>query len=193
MPQSPGRARKPVAAPDHEHEQRCVVAGQIRTNAGLVIGPCGNGGHGLALPTFPLDHCRAATGAAFPFSVARGQSENGPWPGAKRTARSDRDRRGCQAGEHHRATPQGSGCPSPRCGAGYQPLSVAMRIVRRRSVRAPSDDGTAKKGLPAGSPCCLARPKRFELLTSWFVARHSIQLSYGRERRDYREKRPLKQ
>jgi|GEM_PF-6873340 hypothetical protein len=26
----------------------------------------------------------------------------------------------------------------------------------------------------------LARPKRFELLTPWFVARYSIQLSYGR-------------
>ena len=26
----------------------------------------------------------------------------------------------------------------------------------------------------------LARPKRFELLTSWFVAMRSIQLSYGR-------------
>jgi hypothetical protein len=26
----------------------------------------------------------------------------------------------------------------------------------------------------------MARPKRFELLTSWFVAMRSIQLSYGR-------------
>ena len=26
----------------------------------------------------------------------------------------------------------------------------------------------------------MARPKRFELLTFWFVARYSIQLSYGR-------------
>ena len=26
----------------------------------------------------------------------------------------------------------------------------------------------------------LARPERFELPTSWFVAMHSIQLSYGR-------------
>ena len=27
----------------------------------------------------------------------------------------------------------------------------------------------------------LARPERFELPTSWFVARRSIQLSYGRD------------
>ena len=30
---------------------------------------------------------------------------------------------------------------------------------------------------------CLVRPKRFELLTPWFVAKYSIQLSYGRVRR----------
>ena len=28
--------------------------------------------------------------------------------------------------------------------------------------------------------CLLVRPKRFELLTPWFVAKYSIQLSYGR-------------
>ena len=27
---------------------------------------------------------------------------------------------------------------------------------------------------------CVARPERFELPTTWFVARYSIQLSYGR-------------
>ena len=32
----------------------------------------------------------------------------------------------------------------------------------------------------------MARPERFELPTTWFVARYSIQLSYGRVgRRDY--------
>ena len=33
----------------------------------------------------------------------------------------------------------------------------------------------------------MARPERFELPTAWFVARYSIQLSYGRvlEARDY--------
>ncbi len=43
--------------------------------------------------------------------------------------------------------------------------------------------------LPAALRDDLARPKRFELLTPWFVARYSIQLSYGRETRNYREKR----
>ena len=28
--------------------------------------------------------------------------------------------------------------------------------------------------------CIVVRPKRFELLTPWFVAKYSIQLSYGR-------------
>jgi hypothetical protein len=32
----------------------------------------------------------------------------------------------------------------------------------------------------------LARPERFELPTSWFVARRSIQLSYGRARANVR-------
>ena len=31
-----------------------------------------------------------------------------------------------------------------------------------------------------GTLCLLARPERFELPTAWFVARYSIQLSYGR-------------
>ncbi len=31
---------------------------------------------------------------------------------------------------------------------------------------------------------CMVRPKRFELLTPWFVAKYSIQLSYGRVRRE---------
>ena len=39
-----------------------------------------------------------------------------------------------------------------------------------------------KKGSLARDPfsISLARPERFELPTFWFVARHSIQLSYGR-------------
>jgi hypothetical protein len=37
-----------------------------------------------------------------------------------------------------------------------------------------------EKGPPMGALCLLARPERFELPTAWFVARYSIQLSYGR-------------
>ena len=39
-----------------------------------------------------------------------------------------------------------------------------------------------KKGSLVRDPfsISLARPERFELPTFWFVARHSIQLSYGR-------------
>ncbi len=37
---------------------------------------------------------------------------------------------------------------------------------------------TATKTQCAGP---VARPERFELPTAWFVARYSIQLSYGRE------------
>jgi hypothetical protein len=32
----------------------------------------------------------------------------------------------------------------------------------------------------------VARPERFELPTPWFVARYSIQLSYGRAVQDWR-------
>ena len=31
----------------------------------------------------------------------------------------------------------------------------------------------------------MVRPERIELPTSWFVAKHSIQLSYGRIRQNY--------
>ena len=43
-----------------------------------------------------------------------------------------------------------------------------------------------ENGLPFGKPLMmLARPERFELPTPWFVAKYSIQLSYGREAADY--------
>ncbi len=31
------------------------------------------------------------------------------------------------------------------------------------------------------TPCLMARPERFERPTPWFVAKYSIQLSYGRQ------------
>ncbi|MEY3651260.1 MAG: hypothetical protein RLZZ351_625 [Pseudomonadota bacterium] len=46
-------------------------------------------------------------------------------------------------------------------------------------------DGLKNKRPPEGSLVfCMVRPKRFELLTPWFVAKYSIQLSYGRVRRE---------
>ena len=46
--------------------------------------------------------------------------------------------------------------------------------------------------------CCfgvMVRPERFELPTAWFVARYSIQLSYGRirQKRNYAEPASLRQ
>ena len=38
---------------------------------------------------------------------------------------------------------------------------------------------------PVRTHLVVARPERFELPTSWFVARRSIQLSYGRKGREY--------
>ena len=42
-----------------------------------------------------------------------------------------------------------------------------------------------KKGPAIAGPLELARPAGFEPTTPWFVAKYSIQLSYGREGRDY--------
>ena len=57
-----------------------------------------------------------------------------------------------------------------------------MRAVARRRNRVVQTKKEMKKGHSIEWPFwVLARPKRFELLTPWFVARYSIQLSYGRE------------
>ena len=81
-----------------------------------------------------------------------------------------------------------------------------LRVSLEAVVRFPDLDSLASIGFDVGSfgrtetPSSpirryisgghLARPERFELPTTWFVARYSIQLSYGRVReRDYRGSR----
>jgi hypothetical protein len=61
-------------------------------------------------------------------------------------------------------------------GAGWR----GRQMRRKRRV-----SGARKEKGPAMSQALsiLARPERFELPTPWFVARYSIQLSYGREAR----------
>ena len=59
------------------------------------------------------------------------------------------------------------------------------RTVRRPHGGARRHSGAGGPGVPAVRE--MARPERFELPTPWFVAKYSIQLSYGRVReRDYR-------
>ena len=54
-----------------------------------------------------------------------------------------------------------------------------MKDVRRAGAYGRQNE---KKALPQKClfSCALARPERFERPTPWFVAKYSIQLSYGR-------------
>src|SRR5690625_1697258 len=47
-------------------------------------------------------------------------------------------------------------------------------------VRIPTSDTKKPRQMLGLCSCCLARPEGFEPPTAWFVARYSIQLSYGR-------------
>jgi hypothetical protein len=70
--------------------------------------------------------------------------------------------------------------------------SGPSRFITQRAIPSPSDEALlrvpyarfASVGMPVILKlwCEMARPERFELPTFWFVARRSIQLSYGRTR-----------
>ena len=73
------------------------------------------------------------------------------------------------------------GPPSLRCGVQPGCAGLSNRCMKLSGVRISAVRPSMRKG-PARGPFCIdmARPERFELPTAWFVARYSIQLSYGR-------------
>ena len=68
--------------------------------------------------------------------------------------------------------------PSGACGVQIR----SRRICRTVALWATELEfpGAQKQNGPIGTILFLARPERFELPTTWFEARYSIQLSYGR-------------
>ena len=89
------------------------------------------------------------------------------WAGRMRTA--------CAHGVPGRSPPCRSMRSHRRChGLGWMPRpAYEPRLGKHETEK-------ASRLPPAGLFLYMARPERFELPTAWFVARYSIQLSYGR-------------
>src|ERR1700722_20890894 len=66
---------------------------------------------------------------------------------------------------------QNRGCPG----------GTALRRHTKPSNDSKKDIGKWRPGRPSSRKKSMVRPERFELPASWFVARRSIQLSYGRK------------
>ena len=64
--------------------------------------------------------------------------------------------------------------------AGKAGLAIELDLVCREFDSLPRHRPNEKGSHWDPFSFVLARPERFELPTFWFVARHSIQLSYGR-------------
>ncbi len=69
-----------------------------------------------------------------------------------------------------------------RCAAAPKTLTRFVEPVALRATEFEPHVMSIKREGPrkVGLLFLLARPERFELPTAWFVARYSIQLSYGR-------------
>ena len=71
--------------------------------------------------------------------------------------------------------------PGPRPAGVLRTSKSAPGGFVELAAQSPHQTRTRKTKRPLGGAFVfLARPERFELPTFWFVARHSIQLSYGR-------------
>ena len=87
--------------------------------------------------------------------------------------------------------------PEGLCGASmrltlrarYARSKLLLAVLSNHEVLANSSDHAKQKNRHKAGSFCLARPEGLEPPTTWFEARYSIQLSYGRvfvDRRDYK-------